>query len=92
MIDDLGMAGLSPLTRQKQLVDWVHVMITDLHSRASALERVVATSHTWRIDPDDSAPDSDPSPETLMIRVDRDAWLTAVSAASATRPPYPEPD
>jgi hypothetical protein len=65
------------------LVSWIHAVLDVLWCRSDALACLVDTHHCWRIDP---AADSDGAPATATVRVDWDAWVLAVAAASRPLP------
>jgi hypothetical protein len=78
----------TPAVTDDQKLTWLHDTYVDLHHRARALERLIASTLTCRADPN-STPDSDGAPTVVVVRVDRDAWAIATDAATQPRPPYP---
>jgi hypothetical protein len=83
----------APCEPQKMCTDdqltWAQAAYHDLCHRASALEKLINSTHSWTVDIHDCAPDGDGAPTVLHVRVDRDAWFIATDAALAPRPALP---
>jgi basic membrane lipoprotein Med (substrate-binding protein (PBP1-ABC) superfamily) len=84
MSTTVRMPGATQNVGPDEQLTWLTAAFHDLHHRATALERLVDSG--LRLVGSVAQGDG---PAVVTVRVDRDAWFTAVDAATTPRPEFP---